>query len=98
MIDLVENTSSRSTTEAFPRQIMATSIGYKYRFAGTGPFRFVVNSKSGRFISAANGIFAPTEVMFMKGFSGKFKLLGHQDMNGGLAARVIKKPGPYKIF
>ena len=97
-VDLVENTSATSTTEELPRQIMATSIGFKYRFCGTGPYRFVINSKSGRFISPVSGVFAPTEVIFMKGFSGNFKLLGHQDMNGCLAALVRGKPGPYKIF
>lgn len=66
-------------------------------FTTTKDYLFMINSKSGRYIEAvANSEYRETS--FVQGISGKFKLIGKQELNGGEAAKAAGKPGPYAVY
>jgi len=63
----------------------------------TSPYRFVIWSETGRYISAVNGALYH-EVTFAERLAGKFQILGYQELNGGEAALAQGKPGPIGVF
>lgn len=59
---------------------------------------FVINSKSGRLTAPVSGEWL-REVDFVQGSSGKFKLIGRQELNGG--AKAAAEPGaqgPFAVY
>lgn len=59
---------------------------------------FVINSKSGRLTAPVSGEWL-REVDFVQGSSGKFKLIGRQELNGG--AKAAAEPGtqgPFTVY
>ncbi|KAK1987960.1 hypothetical protein LZ30DRAFT_106670 [Colletotrichum cereale] len=101
--DLVRN-SRHSQPSTVAREIMATSINLGYRpgsrtYQISRDYVFIINSKSGRYIDAI-GRHDEREVVFAQEISGKFKLLGKQDLNGGEAAKSARTgfKGPYAVY
>ncbi|KAG8159917.1 hypothetical protein KVR01_010554 [Diaporthe batatas] len=59
---------------------------------------FVINSKSGRLTAPFSGEWL-REVDFVQGSSGKFKLIGKQELNGGAkAAAEAGSQGPFAVY
>ena len=99
MPDLVRNRLDGATEEGdYPRLVMAASIAFQFEYDPAALYRFVINSKTGRFITPLAPHYSQQEVVFLQGVSGKFKLIGYQPLNGGEAARLAGKPGPYGVF
>ena len=82
-----------------PRLVMACSLAFQFDYDSTALYRFVINSKTGRYIAPTipQGV-NQNEIIFVQGVSGKFKLLGYQPLNGGEEARLAGRPGPYGVF
>ncbi|OHE97095.1 hypothetical protein CORC01_07536 [Colletotrichum orchidophilum] len=80
------------------RKIMSTTLNLgDGMFTTTADYLFVINSKSGRYIEAvANSEYRETS--FVQGISGKFKLIGKQELNGGEAAKAAGLSGPYAVY
>ncbi|KPM38660.1 hypothetical protein AK830_g7922 [Neonectria ditissima] len=96
--DLVININTMNAQGADLRKVMATTLDLgDGMFTTTKDYLFAIDSKSGRFVEpVVNGEYR--ELDFIQGLSGKFKLLGRQDLNGGEAAKLAGKPGPYGIY
>ncbi|KAJ5019869.1 hypothetical protein K4K57_007772 [Colletotrichum sp. SAR 10_99] len=79
-------------------QIMASFLGVQQEFDSSAGYRFVINSKTGRYIEPLLGDYSTlSEVDFVQGYS-EFKLLGWEELNGGEVSRAAGKPGPYGVF
>ncbi|TDZ31892.1 hypothetical protein C8035_v001080 [Colletotrichum spinosum] len=79
-------------------QIMASFLGVQQEYPTSAGYRFVINSKTGRYIEPLLlDTYDFPEVDFVQGY-GEFKLLGWEELNGGAAAKAAGKPGPYGIF
>ena len=97
--DLVLNRASAVTaTGDYPRLVMTTSLAFQFDYDSTALYRFIINSKTGKYITALRPEFNQREVTFVQGLSGKFKLIGYQPLNGGEAARLAGGPGPFGVF
>ncbi|KAL2877622.1 hypothetical protein SGCOL_007151 [Colletotrichum sp. CLE4] len=96
--DLVLNVNTPSGGTGQVRKVMATTLNLgDGMFTTTKDYLFMINSKSGRYIEAvANSEYRETS--FVQGISGKFKLIGKQELNGGEAAKAAGKPGPYAVY
>ncbi|KAK7446457.1 hypothetical protein CaCOL14_010866 [Colletotrichum acutatum] len=96
--DLVLNVNTPSGGTGEVRKVMATTLNLgDGMFTTTKDYLFMINSKSGRYIEAvANSEYRETS--FVQGISGKFKLIGKQELNGGEAAKAAGKPGPYAVY
>ncbi|KKY30335.1 hypothetical protein UCDDA912_g09721 [Diaporthe ampelina] len=98
--DLVINHNSPWwSKEPAIRQIMAATIELDNRALTMNPrYFFVINSKSGRMTAPFSG--EPLrEVDFVQGYSGKFKLIGKQELNGGAtAAAKSGRQGPFAVY
>lgn len=80
------------------RKIMTTTLDLgSDMFATNDDYFFIINSKSGKFISAPAST-RYRETSFVQGLAGKFKLIGRQELNGGEAAKAAGKPGPYAVY
>ena len=93
---MVLNVVSGATPSGdYPRLVMSTNLAYQYDSAAL--YRFVINSRTGRYITPFKPQFNQKEVI-LQGVSGKFKIIGYQPLNGGEAARLAGQPGPYGVF
>lgn len=79
-------------------QILASFLGLQREFTSSAGYRFVINSKTGRYIEPLllKRSQLP-EVDFVQGYSD-FKLLGWEELNGGAESKAAGKPGPYGVF
>lgn len=96
--DLVLNINTPTYDGNEVRKIMATTLNLgDGMFTTTKDYLFMIDSKSGRFITpVANSEYR--ETVFVQGVSGKFKLIGRQELNGGETAKAAGKPGPYGVY
>ncbi|POS70736.1 hypothetical protein DHEL01_v210870 [Diaporthe helianthi] len=82
------------------RKIMAATMELDDSAALTFKARyfFVINSKSGRLTAPFSGEWL-REVDFVQGSSGKFRLIGKQELNGGAkAAAEPGREGPFAVY
>ncbi|KAN0083464.1 hypothetical protein V8E54_002552 [Elaphomyces granulatus] len=77
--------------------VMASFLGVMQEFESSSYYRIVINSKTGRYIDPVLTKRPLSEVDFVQGWS-QFKLLGWEELNGGEAARLAGKQGPFGIF
>ncbi|KAK7520019.1 hypothetical protein IWZ03DRAFT_127373 [Phyllosticta citriasiana] len=76
----------------------ATSMGmFPAYMPGSLPVRYVIYSETGRYVASVSGT-AYHEVMFHERLCGKFQLLGHEEVNGGLRALREGRTPPFVIF
>lgn len=78
-------------------QILASLVGVQKEFYSSSHYRFVINSKTGRYIDPLIKKRPLSEVDFVQGWS-KFKLLGWEELNDGEAALAAGKEGPFAVF
>lgn len=96
---MVLNVVSNATPSGdYPRLVMSTSLAYQFDYDFAALYRFVINSRTGRYITPFRPQFNQKEVVFVQGVSGKFKIIGYQPLNGGETARLAGQPGPYGVF
>jgi hypothetical protein len=77
--------------------IMASFLGVTSEWESSSYYRLVINSKTGRYVDPILTKAPLSEVDFVQGWSN-FKLLGWEELNGGEAARLVGKPGPFGVF
>ncbi|KAK8244690.1 hypothetical protein HDK90DRAFT_165977 [Phyllosticta capitalensis] len=94
--DLVVNQLSDFIDGKPPRLIMTSSLGFKFDWDARAEYRFIINSKTGRFFAPLAAT-KQLDVVHQQGFAGKLKLIGYQPLNGGEATKATRKP-PWGAF
>jgi hypothetical protein len=98
MLDLLRVDASLGTSlSAGQDRIMASFLGLTREFDSASYYRFVINSKTGRYIDPLSQRHPIAEVDFVQGWS-QFKLLGWEELNGGEAAKLSGAEGPFAVF
>jgi hypothetical protein len=98
MVDLLHFDGSFGTPiEDGQIDVMASFLGVMQEFESSSYYRIVINSKTGRYIDPVLTKRPLSEVDFVQGWS-QFKLLGWEELNGGEAARLAGKQGPFGVF
>ena len=77
---------------------MRSFLGLQRDFNAGANYRFVINSRAGRYTEPLLGDneFGP-QVNFVQGWSN-LKLIGWEELNGGEAANAAGKAGPFGVF
>ncbi|KAK7542102.1 uncharacterized protein J3D65DRAFT_674007 [Phyllosticta citribraziliensis] len=85
-------------TDNPPRQVLTSGLGFLNDFNPAGGYRYVINSRTGKFINPLVADTGQFDVLHVQGLSGRFRLIGYQPLNGGEATRLAGKPGPWGVF
>lgn len=97
--DLVINKDPMFPDAPAERKIMAATMELDdSALTFNGRYFFVINSRSGRLAAPFSGEWL-REVDFVQGSSGKFRLIGKQELNGGAkAAAESGAQGPFAVY
>lgn len=97
--DLVINKDPALPDAPAERKIMAATMELDdSALTFNARYFFVINSKSGRLTAPVSGEWL-REVDFVQGSSGKFRLIGRQELNGGAkAAAEAGAQGPFAVY
>ncbi|KAI3400995.1 hypothetical protein diail_700 [Diaporthe ilicicola] len=97
--DLVINKDPMYPDAPAERKILAATMELNdAALTFNGRYFFVINSKSGRLTAPFSGEWL-REVDFVQGSSGKFRLIGKQELNGGAAAAAeAGAQGPFAVY